>query len=165
MHTPKSRLAARHVVKLDCGELLPGMYICELDCAWSDTPFPIDGFHLKNVEDVQRVLKFCRSVYIDTNRGATPHKLKLNRLTILSSARKAAPVSATIKVDRATYPITRSIKQLLDRTLQSYEQIKIALNTLGISIIEQKGEGKSKGENEGESEQLKLELLDRPMLA
>ena len=97
MTPPESHVAADHIVKLDCADLIPGMYVCELDRAWLDTPFQIDGFHLKTVEDIQLVLKVCRFVYIDTNRGAKPQKMKRNQLTILSSARKAATVSASVK--------------------------------------------------------------------
>lgn len=152
MQSSNSQLAASHVIKLDCTDLLPGMYICELDCAWANSPFPIDGFHLKTVEDIQLVRKFCKIVHIDINRGAKPQKLKRNQLTILSSARRAAPESASLKVDRDTYPITHTIKQQLSKAQESYEKIKLELDAL-FSKVREKGE-----------QGLDFKPLERPML-
>ena len=89
----ESRFSSDHHIKIATGELVLGMFICELDCAWSITPFPVDGFHLKHTEDIDTLEKFCKTVTIDTNRGALPQKEKQNsdRLAILSSARRAAP--------------------------------------------------------------------------
>ncbi|MCH7671863.1 MAG: DUF3391 domain-containing protein [Proteobacteria bacterium] len=164
MTPPESHVAADHIVKLDCDDLLPGMYICELDRAWSDTPFQIDGFHLKTAEDIQLVLKFCQFVYIDTNRGAKPQKMKRDQLTILSSARKATPVSASVKVERDTYPITHSIKQQLDKARKSYHSIKLELDAQALAIRQRAGKARSAVGGEAESQNLNIALLDQQLL-
>ncbi|MDA1372907.1 MAG: DUF3391 domain-containing protein [Proteobacteria bacterium] len=116
----ESPLSSDHLVKLDCRDLLVGMYVSELDCSWSDTPFPLNGFHLKNGEDIQTLLKFCKSVTIDINRGASPQKLKKSQLTILSSARKSAPAITALKVNRDAYPVNQTIKQQIDKAHAQY---------------------------------------------
>lgn len=123
MHSPKSTNTASNFVKVSCGELLIGMFVYELDCPWANTPFLPSGFHLKTIEDIQMLTKFCKSVLIDISRGAQPARLKRNSLTILSSARKASPTSATIKVDRNYYAISASFKQQLDVTDKHYQQL------------------------------------------
>ena len=164
MTPPESHVAADHIVKLDCADLIPGMYVCELDRAWLDTPFQIDGFHLKTVEDIQLVLKVCRFVYIDTNRGAKPQKMKRNQLSILSSARKAATVSASVKVERDTYPITHSIKQQLGKARKAYDRLKLELDAQALAIRERTGKTRSAVVAEGESQNLNIAMLDRQLL-
>ena len=114
-------------IKNDCqlqvqsSDLLIGMYVSELDCAWSATPFPLGGFHIKTVGDLQILQKYCKQVVIDTNKGLSPRVNRKADLTILSSARKAAPPASALKVDRGTYPVTQSIKQQIDSAAKEYQ--------------------------------------------
>jgi HD-GYP domain-containing protein (c-di-GMP phosphodiesterase class II) len=41
------------------------MYVCDLDRPWLDTPFMIQGFYIKNLEDIETVRNNCDYVYID----------------------------------------------------------------------------------------------------
>jgi len=152
MQTSNPKVAASHVIKLDCTDLLPGMFICELDCAWADTPFSIDGFHLRTVDDIELVRKFCKIVHIDINLGSKPKRLKRSQLTILSSARRAAPESAALKVDLDTYPTTHSIKQQLGKALKSYEKIKLEFDAFSARVSQKGDEG------------LNLKPLEQPLL-
>jgi hypothetical protein len=116
------------LIKIACGELLPGMFVCELDRPWAETPFLPNGFHLKTIEDIQMLTRFCKSVHIDTSRGAEPARLKRSNLTILSSARKASPASEAIKVNRNHYPVKVSFKQQLDLTDKHYQQLLLTFD-------------------------------------
>jgi len=118
------RYAADNLLRLSCAELLLGMFVFELDCAWSKTPFAMGGFHLKNVEDIEILSKHCKHVVIDTNKGVQPRKARKDKLTILSSARRAAPESSTFKIDRDAYPVTRSIKQQIDKAHRLHLTLK-----------------------------------------
>lgn len=128
------RYAADNLLRLSCAELLLGMFVFELDCPWSKTPFNVGGFHLKNVEDIEILAKHCKHVVIDTNKGVQPRKGWQNQLTILSSARRAAPESSTIKIDRDAYPITRTIKQQIDKAHRLHLTLKtdFAQQALGV---------------------------------
>ncbi|PCI77050.1 MAG: hypothetical protein COB20_08940 [SAR86 cluster bacterium] len=118
------RYAADNLLRLSCAELLLGMFVFELDCAWSKTPFPMGGFHLKNVEDIETLTKYCKHVVIDTNKGVQPRERRKDQLTILSSARRAAPESSSLKIDRNAYPVTRSIKQQIDKAHRVHLTLK-----------------------------------------
>tara|TARA_B110000858_G_scaffold17319_1_gene17494 strand:- start:32373 stop:33359 length:987 start_codon:yes stop_codon:yes gene_type:complete len=109
------RYAENNLLRLSCAELLLGMFVFELDCAWSKTPFAMGGFHIKNIEDIEILTKHCKYVVIDTNKGVQPRKERKNQLTILSSARRAVSESSSIKIDRNAYPVTRTIKQQIDK--------------------------------------------------
>ncbi len=136
MQLPNSAARTGYLITLDCRDLLIGMFVSELDCPWSATPFPMGGFHIKKAEDIQVLQKFCKVVTIDTNRGAEPAQRRKTDLTILSSARKAAPSAAAVKVNRDTYPTTHSVKQILDKTLSAYEQLQDQYQALGEQIRE-----------------------------
>jgi len=136
MQSPQINAATGYLIALDSRDLLVGMYVCELDCPWSDTPFPLGGFHVKRAEDIQTLQKFCRHVTIDTNKGAEPARRKRTDLTILSSARRAAPVGATLKVNRDTYPVTHSIKQLLDKGSAAYDGLQTQFQAICVAVRE-----------------------------
>ena len=46
-------------------ELQVGMYVCELDRPWLDTPFLFQGFHIDTPEQIQELRNHCDYVYID----------------------------------------------------------------------------------------------------
>jgi len=53
-------------------DLVPGMYVCELDRSWLETPFLFQGFWIRDQNDVDTVGRFCNYVYIDIQRGLDP---------------------------------------------------------------------------------------------
>ena len=46
-----------------------GMYISNLDRPWLDTPFLIQGFTIRDDEDIVALQQHCEYVYIDTEQG------------------------------------------------------------------------------------------------
>jgi HD-GYP domain-containing protein (c-di-GMP phosphodiesterase class II) len=62
------RVTHMDTVKVHVGELRKGMYICELDRPWLETPFLLQGFELKTEEDIRAVQDICDYVYIDVPR-------------------------------------------------------------------------------------------------
>lgn len=58
-------------IKIPVGDLQIGMYVCELDRPWLETPFPLQGLEIKSDDDVAGLLKFCKFVYIDLLRTKT----------------------------------------------------------------------------------------------
>ncbi len=58
------------VVKIMAYDLEVGMYVSRLDRPWLETPFSIQGFTLESEEEVWRLQKYCRYVYIDTVKSA-----------------------------------------------------------------------------------------------
>jgi len=124
----KREANANDWLKVKVGDLVLGMFVVELDRPWRDTPFPINGFHLRNFDDIQSLRILCEHVYIDTNKGAGL-KRRNDQLTILSSARKRAPESAAIKIRHDVYPRTRSVKQEVDAAARIYQLLNDRLTT------------------------------------
>jgi HD-GYP domain-containing protein (c-di-GMP phosphodiesterase class II) len=117
-----------HWIKVHVRDLVLGMFVIELDRPWRDTPFPINGFHLRKFDQVQTLRTRCQFVYIDPGKGASPRSKSPTKLTILSSARKRAPESAVLKVCPDVYPRTRSVKQEIDKASHLYAQLESQLD-------------------------------------
>ena len=110
------------------------MFVSELDCSWKETPFPLGGFHLRKPEVIQMLAKYCKTVHIDTTRGAAPAKLRVENLTILSSARKASPQAAAFKINRSLYPVTSTVKKQLDSSSEHYQQLLVLFAALANNV-------------------------------
>ncbi|MBT3530932.1 MAG: DUF3391 domain-containing protein [Gammaproteobacteria bacterium] len=129
-HTDNTPYSSDHLIDLDSNELLKGMFVADIDCAWSKTPFEMGGFHIRSSEDIQILQKYCSVVVIDLNKGVKPRKERLNDLTILSSARQAVPASASLKINRETHAVTHTIKQQIDKAHLLYESLTKILNII-----------------------------------
>lgn len=58
-------------LKLRVGDLRPGMFVCELDRPWLETPFLLQGFEIRNDDDIEGLCRYCEFVYIDVLRTRT----------------------------------------------------------------------------------------------
>ena len=57
--------------KVPVPELRFGMYISELDRPWTETPFRFQGFVLSSEEQLETLKKYCKSVFVDSERSTT----------------------------------------------------------------------------------------------
>ena len=55
--------------KIAAHDLEIGMFVSDLDRPWHQTPFPIQGFHVRSQADIQAVVSHCRWVMIDVDEG------------------------------------------------------------------------------------------------
>ncbi|MHB8535067.1 MAG: HD-GYP domain-containing protein [Sulfuricaulis sp.] len=51
-------------IKVDTQDLKIGMYVCELDRPWRETPFLFQGFEIRSDEELQTLRQYCRTVFI-----------------------------------------------------------------------------------------------------
>ncbi|RLA39323.1 MAG: hypothetical protein DRQ64_07165 [Gammaproteobacteria bacterium] len=52
--------------RVNVTDLKEGMFVAELDRPWLETPFPLQGFELKNESQLRSLEKYCKYVYIYT---------------------------------------------------------------------------------------------------
>ncbi|WP_333843265.1 HD-GYP domain-containing protein [Pelomicrobium sp.] len=57
--------------KVRVAELRPGMFVCELDRPWLETPFPLQGLLIENREQIEALERYCTYVYIDPLKGSS----------------------------------------------------------------------------------------------
>jgi len=55
--------------RLHVSDLRVGMYVCELDRPWLETPFLLQGFEVDNDEIIDEVMQYCQHVHIDVDRS------------------------------------------------------------------------------------------------
>ncbi len=95
--------------KIDVGALEVGMYVCDLDIPWLESPFLLQGFPLKTLEDIEDVRKVCKFVYIDVERGKdSTHAVSATKIehTIKEGMDKIPDAS-----DTSRYPVTVSLEE------------------------------------------------------
>lgn len=51
--------------KVRTQDLVPGLFVARLDRPWVGTPFPIQGFHIRNYDEIRTLGSLCNYVYID----------------------------------------------------------------------------------------------------
>ncbi|KAA8981999.1 HD-GYP domain-containing protein [Halospina sp. K52047b] len=51
--------------KISVKELEIGMFVADLDRPWHETPFPIQGFYIRNQKEVDELIRHCRHVHVD----------------------------------------------------------------------------------------------------
>jgi len=56
--------------KVDANKLRKGMFVCDLDRPWLESPFLFQGFLLRSHEEIEEIKKLCEYVYIDCEKGA-----------------------------------------------------------------------------------------------
>lgn len=62
----------RGLLELPVHGLKPGMYVAELDRPWLETPFALQGFLVRNDEDILSLAEHCSRVFVDTRRSGLP---------------------------------------------------------------------------------------------
>src|SRR4030042_139664 len=55
------------IVRIDTQQLRIGMYVCELDRPWRETPFMFQGFEIRTEEELETLRQHCRTVFIIAN--------------------------------------------------------------------------------------------------
>ncbi len=56
---------ARQRQKIEVNALQEGMFVSDLDRPWHQTPFPLQGFYIKQDDDIKALAEYCKFVYID----------------------------------------------------------------------------------------------------
>lgn len=52
-------------VRVECSDLALGMFVCELDRPWLESPFMVQGFYLNEPEEIEQIRELCEYVYVD----------------------------------------------------------------------------------------------------
>lgn len=70
------------LVKLPAMNLVPGMFIAELDRPWLETPFALQGFVVRDAEEIQYVSNYVDHVYVDAEYTGAREPLELAATTL-----------------------------------------------------------------------------------
>lgn len=100
-------------IKLDVNEVTVGMFVSGLDRPWTQTPFPLQGFYIRDFDEIKELKLHCRHVYIDLIKGNGPLNTKLKTLSAgPSPARnelKIAPAPGAKQADVAPIKVREGV--------------------------------------------------------
>lgn len=134
-------------IKLNVNEVTVGMFVSGLDRPWTQTPFPLQGFYVRDLDEIRELKQHCRHVYIDVIKGASPIRSNLKTLSpsgaSLSSGRaperRASPENkvaglAPIKVREHVYdrsvPLQKEIRSARVLHREVYEAVRTVVQSL-----------------------------------
>jgi HD-GYP domain-containing protein (c-di-GMP phosphodiesterase class II) len=109
-------------VKLAVNELTIGMYISGLDRPWTQTPFPLQGFYIRDIDELKKLKSLCSFVYIDVVKGRSPVGTKLRSYSGGAAAGGATSHDGP-KRNVALAPVTVPVKPIKIRRDQ-HQDIK-----------------------------------------
>ncbi|PCJ16016.1 MAG: hypothetical protein COB04_11960 [Gammaproteobacteria bacterium] len=130
-------------------DLAVGMFISQLDIPWSQSPFPIQGFYIRSVEQISEIAKHSKLVFIDVVKSQSvgrwdtaDSKQKINKTAKRSvfarapekpntSQRGAPPAEIKpLPIRHNRYPIELTAKKELKAAKKIQQQMLGALQTL-----------------------------------
>jgi len=92
-------------VKVDVANLAIGMYVCELDRPWLESPFLFQGFPLDSDETIKEVQDVCEFVYVDPERSDVSVRGSLHARAAMHNS----PQKANFRTSSKTDDITTSV--------------------------------------------------------
>jgi cyclic di-GMP phosphodiesterase len=88
-----------------------GMFIHELDRPWTDTPFAFQGFLLRNMEQLDAIKKYCKTVYIDFDRSELNADAERSVMVATQARVTRLPPAPRIAVERELEPAAKAYTQ------------------------------------------------------
>lgn len=114
------------------------MYITDLDCPWHHTPFPLQGFYIRNDDGVKALADYCKHVYVDERKTRVKHVYQ-NRVSsnpkpekvqnIKQSTDSAVVILAPLVIKSPqTYATKTTIKKETTRATKLHQHIYEAIS-------------------------------------
>jgi HD-GYP domain-containing protein (c-di-GMP phosphodiesterase class II) len=139
-------------IKIDVNEVMIGMFVSGLDRPWTQTPFPLQGFYVRDLEEINQLKSQCHHIYIDVLKGARPATANLKTMTSSPRARMSNLAMESKTSDKITgmpalrtkhnfYPVTEELREEMAGARDLHRQVFDAVS----QIIEQLNSGDAKG--------------------
>ena len=120
-------------IKVDIDDLALGMYVSRLDRPWIETPFPLQGYYIKETQDITNLRTYCSYVYIDIRRGKSPvDPVFLENLdsTVTTSnmakSKKRIVAAKKLKARKGLYKLTSSPAKEVKNASKLHEMAMLA---------------------------------------
>lgn len=106
--------------KIEVDQLRMGMYVCRLDCDWTETPFALQGFLTETDEQLQYLRSICEHVYIDVEQSIGGDDGLLSQQV---GYERRAGRQATTPHGRQFEAVAREVVEELPRAAEALEKI------------------------------------------
>lgn len=112
--------------KIRVDELAVGMYVSRLDRPWIETPFPLQGFYVKELAEIDQLRRYCREVTIDVSRSrveAEPvvHAVGGSPNKAVQQPASRAPVGQVSALAKALKPVYKTQVSMPQEVVASRE--------------------------------------------
>ena len=91
----------RQIFKISVRGLEHGMFVARLDRPWLETNFPLQGFEIRDDDEIQRLCHACNFVYVDIGVGKAPDPrfIELEDHTLVEEARARDEIAGLRKTN------------------------------------------------------------------
>lgn len=136
-------------IKIDVSEVTIGMFVSGLDRPWTQTPFPLQGFYVRDLEEINQLKSHCHHIYIDVLKGARPVKANLRTMSASPKAKTSARGStsekitgmAPLKVKHNSYPVSQTLREEMSEARELHREVYGAVS----QVLDQLARGDAKG--------------------
>jgi HD-GYP domain-containing protein (c-di-GMP phosphodiesterase class II) len=118
-----SKALADHLIALTTNDLRPGMFVAALDRLWLHTPFPPDGFYLRDHKQIAKLRRFCTFVYIDPRKSRETTELQSTPFVHLPVSTLAPAVGAQSVGDEMPWA-RHAMDTLVDKIRQMIRDVR-----------------------------------------
>lgn len=105
-----------------------GMYVCELDRPWKNTPFSIHGFYVRDLDEVKQLKIHCEYLFIDPTKGTVPEPVPLVPTAGVRAQAFDGKLVA-IKPNAHAYSDVNPITKEMAIAIKAYEQLLVEIST------------------------------------
>jgi putative nucleotidyltransferase with HDIG domain len=138
------KVASRMMIKVDTQDLKIGMYVCELDRPWRETPFLFQGFEIRTDEELKTLQQYCRTVFIQAaeHESFSPgaRRIQTNAFSPVPQAESDKPAAvllqqAMLKINnhpdaRAVYEDQTTLEEEVNLVQESYIEARAAIQEI-----------------------------------
>ncbi len=129
-------------IKINVVEVTIGMFVSGLDRPWTQTPFPIQGFYVHDIDQIKQLKIHCNHVYVDVTKGAAPATANLASLSPRQKSRDPnhkvkQPSSLSLlqlNVNSATYLKQESLQKEAKRARQLHQLVFDAVGKVMVQV-------------------------------
>ncbi len=123
-------------VKVDISDVTVGMFVSGLDRPWGQTPFPLQGFYIRELDEINELKIHCKHVFIDVEKG--PGLLRAVSAPVLKRSKTSPTKShsspsisklhiAPLRIRRNHYTNRSSLKKEVTQARSLYQKVFGAL--------------------------------------
>jgi HD-GYP domain-containing protein (c-di-GMP phosphodiesterase class II) len=120
--------------KMPVNELAVGMYVFQLDRAWHGTPFPLQGFHIKDESDIRRLGNYCKEVTIDVARSDIRARARFSESNRQTNAITRGKFHHTLELKPYVYPVRTALNDEIKKARSVYKDLEKSLEQLADNL-------------------------------
>lgn len=123
--------------KVSVHDLVVGMFVSDLDRPWHQTPFPIQGFHIRSQSDIRALISHCSWVMVDVAESRESKELKGGRKSVFGKSldghgggREQLQLPPLSIREPANYETVTSLKKEMKTSRRLLDDVEDALDNL-----------------------------------